>query len=157
MIKKIFLALALVFLSLGNVHAQDSAYSGPTADHIAGGLEKVVEKATLYTKFSKKAKAEYMEKLLAKRLGEIAYAVDNDQDKIETSASRYSTYIGSLTNYAVANGVSEEKDDLLNLYAKHGENLSQLRDTFEYDSGWWLAIQHGVNNTEWLSNDIQKL
>jgi len=154
---KLLLVFGVMIGLFGFAGAGVEAKEGREVDHVAGVLAKLVEKVTLYTKLGKPAKARYMERLLDKRLAELAYVVENDRDAIEPSASRYSSYIGNLTNYMVKNNLTGEKEGALALYAEHHEVLLKLRDNFEWDSGWWLAIQHAVNNTDWLVNDIKKI
>lgn len=115
-------------------------------DHIAGNIEKIGEKLSLFLKFDSKSKLEFYEYLAEKRLAELEYVVNKeDHDNVEITASRYATYISNLTNYAEANQVKEEKEDLVKLFERHALAVSSFRDKYKFESGWWLAIQHDVN------------
>lgn len=127
-------------------------------NHIAGKVEKVKEKLTLLFKFNKSAKADYYQYLAQKRLAELSYVVENDQiNLVEETASRYSTYIGILTNYVVANGLTSKKSDLSAMFDKHAELIKLLQKKFKYDSGWWLAIQHDINTISLLKDKLNNL
>ncbi|KKU10929.1 MAG: hypothetical protein UX13_C0001G0020 [Candidatus Woesebacteria bacterium GW2011_GWB1_45_5] len=112
---------------------------------------RVGEKAGLFLKFSKNSKAVYWRKLLDIRLAELKYSVEDDKiDFVEETASRYSTYLGHYTNYLAKKNLTGEKDITLSMFAKHQGILSSLRDKFEYDSAWWLSIQHDINTIDIL-------
>lgn len=145
--------LTLVFQSqVSSAFAQEAP--SLQVNHIAGGLEKIVEKLTLFVKFNKSDKLDYQEYLLEKRLAELKFAVENDIDLVEETASRYSTYAGSLTNFIVSNEIENEKKRILETFDKHSSIISSLRDKFGFESGWWLAIQHDVNTIEILREKI---
>ncbi len=100
----IFSALLLLFLFTFSVPitAQEStsdAKPNITVDHVAGKIEKLKEKVTLFTKFKKESKVDYYQYLAEKRLAELSYAVEKDINLVEPTASRYGTYIGIMTSY----------------------------------------------------------
>lgn len=151
MFKKILSVLAIVlvstFLLASVVQAQDSSTT-IKVDHVAGGLEKVMEKVTLFLKFNKEAKTDYYQYLLEKRLAEISYVIGaNNIDMVEPTASRYTTYIGVMADYMIANKVSDKKDQVTAEFGRHRKVLMDLQGKFKHDSGWWLAIQHDINST----------
>lgn len=148
-------ALTFVFLT-SVVSAQDQSSSlNFTVDHIATTPEKILEKVNLFFRFSKEAKVDYYDYLLEKRLAELSYAVkSNNNDLIEPTASRYSTYIGVMTQYMISSNVASKKDQIISTYARHEKILLELQSKFEHDSGWWLAIQNDINSTKDFSTKL---
>ena len=41
------------------------------------------------------------------------------------------------------------------MFEKHKEILGSLRDKFEYDSAWWLSVQHDINTIDIFKDKIQ--
>lgn len=161
MIKKFFVILLVFFLALPlftkSIVAQDNSLE-MKVDHVAGKFEKLKEKVVLLTKFSKVSKAKYHQLLLEKRLAELSYVVESGQlDLVEPSASRYATYAGRLSDYIVGNNVSDEKDEVVALFDRHAKIIDSLQRNFEYESGWWFAIQHDVNSTKIFSDTVSKI
>lgn len=114
-------------------------------DHIASPREKIVEKIGFWLKFSKEDKVRYYQKLLDKRLGEIAFGAATNVDLIEPTASRYATYVGNLINYIEANQINTQKDGLVKQFDLHSKAVKEIQSKYEYESGWWLALQHDIN------------
>ncbi len=161
MLKKLnLLILGFLFLVFTFSHSLVFAHEAEAmkVDHVATSFEKLKEKITLFLKFDKKNKVDYYEYLAEKRLAEIAYAVEsNNIDLVEPTASRYSTYIGILTSFVDKNKVTDKKDDLVKMFEKHDRVLTDLQKKFKFESGWWLAIQHDINNTRIFSDKIKSL
>lgn len=144
---------AFTFLSMNIVQAQ--AFE---VNHIASSIEKISEKISLVLKFSKHAKADHLQYLAEKRLAELIYVIKSDKiDSVEETASRYSTYLGNLTNYIINRKFSDKKDELISLYSQHAQILKEQQKKFKYDSGWWLAIQHTINLTGIYSEQLKRL
>ncbi|QQG47064.1 MAG: hypothetical protein HY044_02895 [Candidatus Woesebacteria bacterium] len=158
--QKIFISLLSVLvlglmISSSQIYAQELKFE---VNHIANGFEKIGEKITLFLKFSKTSKVDFYEYLAEKRLAEISYVIEANQiDSVEPTASRYSTYIGVLTNYVEANKVTSKKGDLVKMFERHSKILTNLQSKFKHDSGWWLAIQNDINNTKTFSEKIKTL
>lgn len=165
MMKKITIAIfsfSLVVTSLlaQKVLAQETsgAKLNFEVNRVAGVFEKVPEKLNLLFKFNKVNKANYLEYLTEKRLAEVSYVIKaKDFNSIEATASRYSTYLGNLINFVIANKIASKKGELLLMFARHAEILTELQKNFDYDSGWWLATQHPINVTKIFSDKINSL
>ena len=81
-----------------------------------------------------------------KRHAELVYIIENDQiDLLEPTASRYATSLGTLTNYIIKNKITDDRGILINMLDEHAKIIQNLQTKFEYDSGWWLALQHDIN------------
>lgn len=150
-----FLLLSLFFVK--NISAQqEPAELQVTVDHVAGNFEKLKEKLFLFIRFNKESRARYQQFLVEKRLAELAYVIESDQiDRVEETASRYTTYAGNLANFVEAKKVSGVKKDVLEMYGRHEVIILDLQKNFEFESGWWLAIQHGINSTKIFSDQIK--
>lgn len=120
------------------------------ADKVASLPEKVSEKIGLFLKFDKKAKAAYLRKLLDKRLAELVWAADENINMVEETTSRYSTYAGHYVNFINSKDVESEKEMVPAVFDKHKEVLAEKQKKFEYDSAWWLSIQHDINTLDIL-------
>lgn len=153
--------LLLSFGILDNVRAQEQTESNSPevkVDHLAGRFEKLQEKLTLFFKFNKKDKVRYYQYLSEKRLAELYYVIQTSQiDSVEETASRYSTYIGTLTNFMVSKNVKEDKDSLINMFDRHIKIIEGLQKKFKFESGWWLAIQHDINSAKLFSDKIRQI
>lgn len=156
-----FLIISLFFAP--TIFAQSESTQEATLDikvnHVAGKFEKLQEKILLFLKFDKKSKAEYLQTLAEKRLAELAFVVADpkQRDLIEPAASRYTTYAGNLTNYVSTNKITEEKEDTINLFERHTRFVDKLQKKTEVDSGWWIAIGHGVNALKEYKSQIQSI
>jgi hypothetical protein len=156
----IFFLLLPLFIFTPVTFAQDQndqAKPAITVDHVAGKVEKLKEKVTLLIKFKKESKVEYHQYLAEKRLAELSYAVENDINLVEPTASRYATYIGRMSTYMLENKVAGKKDDVLGMFERHRKIIEGLQSKFEHDSGWWLAIQHDTNNTLIFTDQLKSL
>ena len=91
-------------------------------------------------------------------MAELQYVVSSDNwDPIEETSSRYSTYLGRLTQYAVSHRMVSKKDELLKMYSLHEQILEDLLKNFEYNSGFWLLISHDINANRIYQNQIKEL
>lgn len=132
--------------------------SRPNTNHIAR-LEKFEEKLILNLKFDRSRKADYYQFLLEKRLAELKFAATNkDQlDYVEETASRYTTYLGYLSDFIIQNKMTNRKDELLQTFSEHTQIIEELQKNYQFDSGWWLAIQHDINTLKIFSDQIKPL
>lgn len=146
--------LMLVFIPRDTL-ADSQASNRVTVDHVATVLEKFKEKITLFFKFSKEEKFNYNQYLVEKRLAELKYVVDSKKgDLVEETSSRYTTYLGNFTDFAVKNSFSNKKDELLIMYKSQKTVLEELQKNFEFESGFWLLLQHGINSTNIFSTQV---
>lgn len=124
-------------------------------NHVANILEKFQERVTLFLKFSNEDKASHKQYLVEKRLAELKYVVDTKKwDLIEETSSRYATYLGNFTNFTVENNLKEKKGDLVILFANHSKILEELQKNFEFESGFWLLLQHDINSTKIFTTQV---
>lgn len=94
--------------------------------------------------------------LLNLRLAELQFSVDSQKgDAIESCASRYLTFVGKLKASYLNSHSDIQKEALAKLLTLHLPILNSLRDTYEANSGLWLATQHDVNGATQLLEMIQ--
>lgn len=120
--------------------------------------ERLAEKINLFSKFSVYRKEAYMHYLVEKRFGDIIYVIDNGHgDLIEEATSRYSTYAGYLTEFIIKNDLVDQKDKTLNMFDSHSKILEKYLLEQNYNSGFWLLIQHDINYLKIYSSQIRAI
>lgn len=158
MTKSIFFVLFFltIFSQQNAILAQEETKTGVEVDHVANVVEKFKEKVTLIFKFSKEDKFNYQKFLLEKRLAELKYIVDGKEwDPVEETSSRYATYLGKFTEFVAKNNLKDKKEEILGMYGRHKKVLEELQKNFEFESGWWLLLQHDINSTEIFSTQLK--
>lgn len=140
------LVLSLILTTRNTVFAEEVELE-TKATHIANVFEKLGEKVTLFFKFTKDSKFSYQKFLLEKRLAELKYVVDSKEwQPVEETSSRYATYLSKFNDFVQKNNLAaSKKDEITQLYLRHGKILEKLQQNFEYDGGWWLLLQHDIN------------
>lgn len=127
-------------------------------NHVAGFFEKINEKITLFFKFDKENKTDFYQKLLEKRLAELEFVIKNGQgDLIEETSSRYSAYLGTTADFIFTNKLTSKKDALLKMFDNHTKIIETLQSHFEFESGWWLLLQHNINSINIFRDKIKNL
>lgn len=167
--------LFLIFLSLGiysfNIqlnfaYAQDNSSPRSIAEvkNIANFRDRLVERITLFFKFSPVDKIDYQQQLAEKRLAELKYLIDNNEgDLVEDSSLRYSAYIGRLTEEILKNKQSfstketNKKVEILTMFETHSMILNELIQKMEANSGFWLLLKHNINYVQIYSDQIKNL
>lgn len=165
MIKKVtFILICLVFVFVisnsNKIYAESSSTVSANikVDHLSSGLDRLGEKIGYFFKFSNQAKLDYQAWLLEKRLAEIQFAVEqNKVDNLEEVASRYSTYAGKLTDFAIANKMVSSKDKLLLLYQRQAQVVENLQRKYEFLNGWWIMLEHDINSLKIYGDQINNL
>lgn len=158
-----FLVLAFNVLIVNLAFAQDSTPSSTSAINFEGVspsnvVSRLSERISLFFKFSSKDKVNYQKKLTEKRLAELKYAVDNEKgDLVEELASRYSTYVGRLTDMVVENKMTDKKQELIDMYDQHYNVVVELDKKFEANSGLWLMMEHDKNYLKIYSEQLKNL
>lgn len=138
--------LILILLAFSLIAAPLSLAQETKVDHVAGVFEKLKEKITLFLIFNNEGKADFQKNLTERRLAELEYIMNkNDIDMLEPLTSRYTTYAGNVVNFTLANKVSSKKDPLITMFQNHTKRIAELQSQIPIDSGWWLALQHGIN------------
>lgn len=136
----------LLSFSIPIVSAKHEVNAGVTVDHLPGFIDKLTEGLNLLLRFSGQSKIDYSLYLLDKRLAEINFVLKNDDiDSLEITSSRYLTHVGRLIKLTEENKSLIPKDKLLSMYDKHTVHIEDLQKKFEYDSGWWIMLQHNIN------------
>lgn len=122
-------------------------------DHIANVFDRLKERITLLFKFSSGEKANYMQELTDKRLGELVYIMTTSEgDFIEELSSRYATHVNRLTSLIIDKNLDKNKQSLLKMYYTHLSILNNIQQNFEFESGWWILLQHDINTIK-MSQD----
>ena len=157
MLKKVLAILLLVLVSVINVRAAEPGeyIVGPALPKKVTGIGKVFERANLFLRFSPDSKAGYWRKLVDRRLTELVAVVEeNNLDMFEETTSRYSTYVGRYSDYILAKNLDNQKEITRKMFAKHLEILEPLRDKYEFESAWWLLLQHDINTIRIFSDKL---
>lgn len=144
------------------VHADDSSASAQIqimkVDHVANLRDRILERITIFFKFSNSDKADYEKYLAEKRFSELKYAFDNGLgDYIEESSSRYSSYLGRLTELVVKNKMVDKKEEILKMFSIQMPLLEELLASQEYESGFWLLLQHNINYLRLYRDQINSI
>lgn len=152
----VFILVISLFIAIPVSSANDEKIE--KVSHVASGLEKVYEKVTLFLKFDNKSKANYQQHLTEKRLAELSFVIESNQiDSVEPTASRYATSLGTLTDFVVSNRIVDKRADLMNMFDKHSSVAAELQKRFEFESGWWLVLQHDINTINIFKEKIKGL
>lgn len=127
-------------------------------NHIANIRERLSERITLFFKFSPVEKINYQKLLAEKRLAELQYVIEEKKgDLIEETSSRYSTYLGRLTQQLVSSRLIGRKDEILKIFNLHSQVIEELTAKIDRDSGFWLLLQHNANSIKLYSDQINNL
>ena len=139
-----------------NIILADSPQPKVEVDHVANVFEKLKERVTLFFKFSQDEKFDYQQYLAEKRLAELKYVIVDSKEGnlIEETSSRYSTFLGKFTEFAVENKMTGKKEEMLKIYGEHQKILEALNN-FEYESGFWMLMMHDINSTKIYSTQIK--
>lgn len=163
-ITSLFLFVLLFNISFtGSVFAAEGTSSSQAAtvledENISNVVDRLFEKISMIFKFSSKDKVDYQKKLTEKRLAELKYAIQNDRGElIEELSSRYSTYLGNLTEMVIKNNMTDRKQEFLDMYDRHYQVVDQLDTRFESNSGFWLLMEHNKNYARIYSDQIKAI
>ncbi|MFC1625827.1 DUF5667 domain-containing protein [Patescibacteria group bacterium] len=165
MIKSFLTALIIAILLLSSksftvAKLNDSSVSGQIMEvnKVTNLRDRLWERITLFFKFSNSDKLDYQQYLAQKRFAELKYVIDNGQvDLIEDTSSRYSTYLGRLTNLIVKNKMVDNKEETLKMLESHLPILEDLSSHQEYNSGFWLLLQHDINYLKLYVDQIKNV
>lgn len=139
MVIKILLASILIFFVRVNLKPYN--YIPTNASTIPGGvtfiLKRLVEKIQGKAILIEDQKNSFQNILIQRRLLELEELIKiNNLDYIETAGSRYMTQVQSTPTMGVT---------IKDMATK---KLETLRNTFEYDSAYWLVLQQSVEVTQ---------
>lgn len=163
--KVLIFIIFFAFLFLINsviINAQEissqASESAIKIDRISNIRDRLFEKISFFFKFSKEQKIDYLIYLQEKRLADLKYAIDNDQgDLIEELSSRYSTYLGKMANFMSEKKLSYKKEEVLKMMERHKIIIETLHKNFEFESGFWILLQHDINTLKIFSDKIKQI
>lgn len=149
-LSKLFLFLVVLVLLFGvvSVYKNVSAkgWQFQKVNHVANPLEKIFERVGLFLNADKGAKAEYYLKLADKRLAEVVYLVENDKiGDLENVTSRYSTYLGTASEFLIDNKIAGRKEIFLKVFDEHRKVLEKLVVKYEKGTAQWMLVMHDIN------------
>lgn len=152
----VFLSSFFILVPRISIAQESSKEAQIKVDHVAGIFEKVSEKAILFFKFSGSEKAKYMRYLTEKRFAEMEYSIKAPGgSRIEEATSRYRTYAGNLANFlSPKKELSQEREETIKMYKNHSMITGKLQEKFEFESGWWLSIQHVTDSLRIYSDSL---
>ncbi|MFH1407550.1 MAG: DUF5667 domain-containing protein [Patescibacteria group bacterium] len=165
MIKSFLTALIIAILLLSSIssvvaQSNDSSVSGQImkVNKVTNLRDRLRERITLFFKFSNSGKVDYQQYLVQKRFAELKYVIENGRgDLIEDTSSRYSTYLGRLTNLIVKNKMVDKKGETIKMFESHLPILEDLSSDQEYNSGFWLLLQHDINYLKLYADQIENV
>ena len=165
MIKGFFTALITAVLLLSSIsfaiaQSNNSSVSSQIMEvnKVTNLRDRLWERITLFFKFSNSDKVNYQQYLAQKRFAELKYVIDSGQGNlIEDTSSRYSTYLGRLTDLIVKNKMVDKKEETLKMFESHLPILEDLLSDQEYNSGFWLLLQHDINYLKLYVDQIKNV
>lgn len=123
-------------------------------------LKRLQEKVFLKTKSTPQDKVEYMSGLLESRLSELQNQVNNKSyDYILSSALRYSTLAGQITDLIVANNLTDQVAETKNQFLSHKKALDTVYIIYpkNTDNVEWKYIQDDYNYLGLYLNKLAKV
>lgn len=150
----IFFALFLIIASQTKVFAADLNLPETVINpdkYLFFSIKRLIEKGTIFTKFSKVSKAEYYRELTLRRMAELKYVVENNLvGEIQHSTERLSYQIGIISDYINTNKTElvKEKKPISDLLLSYKDLLSNLRDKYPANSSFWMLVQHSINSID---------
>jgi hypothetical protein len=103
------------------------------------------------TFFNKKGIGPYTAKLVSRRAAELVYIVENKKSVyLETSVSRFITYVGFLSEYLDSGNVSKEQ--VLEAIGNNKEEFERLRDMYPSQTFSWILLQQAADTADVLSS-----
>ncbi len=110
-------------------------------------VKRLKEKVTLIFKFSAKAKSAHLSKLLAKRMDELTYIVENKKMfYFEKATLRYSATAGQLSEVIVAKSLKSEAGSAKEQMEAYIPQIEKLQENFSSDSAEWRFLQDDINS-----------
>lgn len=109
-------------------------------------FKRIREKISLFMSFSDKSKIRSYKKLVAVRLAELKFIIENkEMGYFEKSTQRYFTTVGQLTELLIESNSKSEfmsaKEELLS----HIPVLTALRDTYDPVTAEWRFVEDDIN------------
>lgn len=90
-------------------------------------LKRAQEKVFLEMQFNPESKLKYMSSILNSRLDELSSIVNNRKyDYVLTASRKYFTLAGRITEYAMANNLTNQTEDIKDQFLNHQKVLDRL-------------------------------
>ncbi len=147
----IFFVFFLIFFQ-GQILAFDlnlpSISVGPDK-YVLFSAKRLFEKAIIFTKFSKKTKADFYKDLTLTRMAELKYVVEHKLiGEVEKSTQRLSFQVGILSDYTKENKIelANKIPAIQELLSSYKTPLETLRDKYPANSSYWMLVQHSINS-----------
>ncbi len=144
----ILIFLALFFSPLSYAQQNESSVSANVikVNYLPNIRDRIFEKFFAFFKFSDKDKLKYQLDLLDTRLGEIKFVVESNKgDLIEESSSRYSTYLNRISDLIEKGKDDINREEIVSQLKSHQSLLTELQKKYEFESGFWILLQHDIN------------
>lgn len=160
--KKLMIVVTMglfTFISGGVVFAEGNALDLPRVKINPGSFyypfKRLVEKGYERVIFSREYKISFYDSLLAVRLSELKYVVDNKAlSEVQTSSERFAYYAGILTEELKKQNNSEKDTQMVEKFRGYNVILEDLRDKYPANSSYSMLLQHDINS---LGSYIEKL
>lgn len=149
-----FFVFFLLFFTQNKVLAADFYLPGTIINpdkYLFFSIKRLIEKATVFTKFSKISKANYYTDLTLKRMAELKFVVERKFiGEVETSTQRLSYQVGTLSDYLNSNRteLAEKRQSVNELLQNYKGILGSLRDKYPANSSYWMLVQHSINSID---------
>lgn len=150
----LFFVFFLIFFTRNRVLAAEFYLPDTTINpdkYLFFSIMRLVEKAVIFTKFSKSSKADYYKDLTLRRMAELKYVVKKKFiGEVETSTQRLSYQVGVLSDYLSSNrtDLTEKRQTANDLFLNYKDILENLRDEYPANSSYWMLVQHSINSID---------
>lgn len=120
---QLVLIVVLTFFAMSLILAP---HAGPDNSPLFA-LKRVQEKVFLEMQFNPESKLKYMSSILNSRLEELSSIVNNRKyDYVLTASRKYFTLAGQITEYATANNLTNQTEDIKDQFLNHQKVLDRL-------------------------------
>lgn len=150
----LFFVFFLVFFTQNRVLAAEFYLPDTTINpdkYLFFSIKRLIEKAVVFTKFSKNSKMDYYKDLTLRRMAELKYVVEKKLiGEVETSTQRLSYQVGVLSDYLSSNkkDLAEKRQTVRDLFLNYNRILENLRDEYPANSSYWMLVQHSINSID---------
>ena len=117
--------------------------------------KRIWEKSFSLVLFNKKAKVNYYNKLLDKRLSELSYVVENNvAGELEKATNRFSYYAGVVAETS-EDSSDEMKNDIMNRFSQYSKMLESIRDKYPSSTAEWRFVQQNIDTLGILTKKLE--
>lgn len=113
-------------------------------------IKRLIEKSTIFLKFTKDSKIDYYHSLINKRAAELKYVVELDLlSEIERATQRFSYQVGILSDYiSNTSDLKNRRQSISDFLKSYKGLLENLRDKYPANSSYWMLVQHSINSID---------